>query len=176
MCAVGAVVIVNIGRRRRRQHRRISRCQRLCRSRRRPRHHNRHRSRRRRRRRRHRSRCSRRCMQVMRTDVLSRRRRLSTSVRIAEYTDDDDDDTDGSGARVLAASAAAASARAPRVLAASAAAASAASVAASKHLIDPPVPRTAGRQCVRFTLTHMHPPSRYITPFTHMPPSWRNCA
>ena len=108
----------------------------------------------------------------MRTDVLSRLRRLSTSVRIAEYTDDDDDDddTDGSGARVLAASAAAASARAPRVLAASAAAASAASVAASKHLIDPPVPRTAGRQCVRFTLTHMHPPSRYITPFTHMPP------
>ena len=41
---------------------------------------------------------------------------------------------------------------------------------ASKQLIDPPVPRTAGRQCVRFTLTHMHPPSPYITPFTHVPP------
>ena len=38
-------------------------------------------------------------MQVMRTDVLSRLRRLSTSVRIAEYTDDDDDDDDTDGSR-----------------------------------------------------------------------------
>ena len=41
---------------------------------------------------------------------------------------------------------------------------------ASKQLIDPPVPRTAGRQCVRCTLAHMRPPSPYITPFTHVPP------